>query len=183
MLEGRAPVIRTSEVRKSLTLVLWLTATTCISGNRVEQCHLGTSLPWGVASLGQQRRSRASVMVSPAVDEKVGVANQHSSLLALLTVAVAAQVDKILLPPTLSRSEWTDTAEWREGPSEDLWDRESIEKFIRPGGVQLQAGRHNFAQFTLHMACHSTCQLSALLSGASGDTIMTTCFFDEGGRF
>ena len=87
-----------------------------------------------------------------AVDEKVGVANQHSSLLTLLTVALAARVDRILLPPTLSRSDWTDSAQWQEGPSSDLWDREGIENIIKPGGVQLQAGRHNLAHLTLHMA-------------------------------
>ena len=144
--------MRTSEARVSYILVLWLTATTFISGEPLEHCKLGTSLPWGVASLGQQRRSRASVMVSTAVDEKVGVANQHSSLLTLLTVALAAQVDRILLPPTLSRSDWTDSAQWQEGPSSDLWDRESIESIIKPGGVQLQAGRHKFAHLILHLA-------------------------------
>ena len=154
--------MRTSEARISYVLTLWLTATTHISGELLEHCHLGTSLPWGVASLGQQRRNRASVMVSTAVDEKVGVANQHSSLLTLLTVALAARVDRILLPPTLSRSEWTDTAEWREGPSGDLWDRESIEDFIRPGGVQLQAGLHKFAhlpyQLTIVSIAFCKCQ-------------------------
>ena len=67
-----------------------------------------------------------------------GLANQHSVLLSLLTVGMAAGVDRIMLPPHMHRSAFTPTAEWEAGPTEALWDVEGIRAHVRKGGIELQ---------------------------------------------
>ena len=67
-----------------------------------------------------------------------GLANQHSVLLSLLTLGMAAGVDRILLPPHMHRSAFTSTAKWEAGPTEALWDVDSIRAHVREGGIELQ---------------------------------------------
>ena len=80
----------------------------------------------------------ADYMEHVQVTAAQGLANQHSVLLSLLTLGMAAGVDRILLPPHMHRSAFTSTAQWEAGPTEALWDVESIRTHVRKGGIELQ---------------------------------------------
>ena len=78
-----------------------------------------------------------------------GLANQHSVLLSLLTLGMAAGVDRILLPPHMHRSAFTSTAQWEAGPTEALWDVESIGAHVRKAGIELQVSVQECAESLL----------------------------------
>ena len=78
----------------------------------------------------------ADYMEHVQVTAAQGLANQHSVLLSLLTLGMAAGVDRILLPPHMHRSAFTSTAQWEAGPTEALWDVESIRAHVRKGGIE-----------------------------------------------
>ena len=90
-----------------------------------------------IIEIGQQRRAHSTVMLS-TLEENMGVANQHSAVLSLLVLAVAARIHLVLLPPSLSRSNWTASAFWRAGPASKLWDLQSINDFLASGNVKLK---------------------------------------------
>ena len=104
-----------------------------------EQCQMRT-VPQAarLIEIGQQRRALSTIVLSALSEENMGVANQHSALLSLLVLAVAARIHRVLLPPSLSRSNWTAPAEWRAGPASELWDLQSVSDFLASGNVKLQ---------------------------------------------
>ena len=104
-----------------------------------EQCQMRTPpQSAGLIEIGQQRRAHSTVVLSTLLEENMGVANQYSALLSLLVLAVAARIQLVLLPPSLSRSNWTASADWRAGPASELWDLQSMNDFLASGSVKLQ---------------------------------------------
>lgn len=104
-----------------------------------KQCKMRTKpLPADLRNISLQRRARSIVVLSTLLEENMGVANQHSALLSLLVLAVAARIDRVLLPPSLSRSNWTRSAQWIPGPASELWDVQSVRDLLASGGVKLQ---------------------------------------------
>ena len=127
-------------MRVRILLLAWSVCHCAEAWNSMsQQCQMRT-VPQSarLIELGQQRRARSTVVLSALLAENMGLANQHSALLSLLVLAVAARVERVLLPPSLSRSNWTASAEWRPGPASELWDVQTIGMFLASGVVKLQ---------------------------------------------
>lgn len=90
-----------------------------------------------MALTAHQRRKHAMVVLSTETAGGMGLTNQHSTLLSLLTLGLAANVDKIVLLNHLHRSNFSMSTTWHEGTTEALWDVESIRELLRSRGIDI----------------------------------------------
>ena len=123
-------------------------------------CSQAISLTPKQALAGHRRRSKSIILLSGPplkdVHPPMGLINQHSALLSLLTLALAARVDRVILPQYMHRSEFSAAATWQDGGPEDLWDTEGISSFLqaRGIGVQVYAGTLRQQKQTSHVIEH-----------------------------
>lgn len=103
-------------------------------------CHLHAhKINTGIAEIGHQRRKSATVLLRTDISDGQGLTNQHVNLVSLITLALAGDVDKVLLPKHKHRSHFSLGASWQEGPTQELWDIHSIKQLLKDRGVGMLA--------------------------------------------
>ena len=92
-----------------------------------------------IAEIAHQRRKHAIIVLRTDISYGQGLTNQHVNLVSLITLALAGDVDRVLLPTQKHRSHFSLGASWQEAPTEDLWDIHSLKGFLKERGVGVQA--------------------------------------------
>ena len=92
------------------------------------------------AMLGRKRRKRATVVLSTEMASGQGLTNQHMTFVSLLTLGIALEVDRIILPNHKYRSHFSIGATWQDTNAATIWDVESIKTFLQARGIDIQAG-------------------------------------------
>lgn len=98
------------------------------------------------AFLGHHRRKHATIVLSTDISGGQGLTNQHINMVSLITLALVAKVDRIILPRYKHRSHFSLGATWQETNAEILWDVENIRDFLQARGIDVQVSSLNFNQ-------------------------------------
>lgn len=112
---------------------------------QIEKCTQAQLTPQQ-AFLGNQRLKQATVLLGTEIRHGLGLAHQQSTLLSLLTIGIAAGVDKLILPRYTHHAHLGHHPH-AEAPSQDsspgdLWDTEQIASFLHTKGVGMYSAPH-----------------------------------------
>lgn len=110
------------------------------------------------AFLGNQRLKQATVLLGTEIRHGLGLAHQQSILLSLLTIGIAAGVDKLILPVYSHHAHHYGPDPLAQAPSQDgspgdLWDTEQIASFLHTKGVGMYTRPHTDDLTTLFLDC------------------------------
>ena len=109
------------------------------------------------AFLGNQRLKQATVLLGTEIRHGLRLAHQQSILLSLLTIGIAAGVDKLILPRYTHHAHLGPDphaeAPSQDGSPRDLWDTEQIASFLHTKGVGMYNRSYIDDVTTLFLDC------------------------------